>query len=158
MFHFELYLGMKPVRDDWTALENHYLKLLRPYAKVNLTHWEEKVHASVKKNPLVGAEKQLLSLKKILHPRACLIACSEEGEMMSSKNFSHFLQQQANLGQSQFGFILGGAFGLKEETKKLCSFCFSFSPMTLPHRLAQVLLLEQLYRSMTLQQGKIYHY
>lgn len=85
------------------------------------------------------------------------VALCVEGKQMSSEEFSRTLSDAAARGVSQASFLIGGSFGLAENIKRECALRLSFSPMTFPHHLARVLLLEQLYRACQIEQGTRYH-
>ena len=59
--------------------------------------------------------------------------------------------------ESTVDFIIGGSLGLSEEVKKRADFRLSFSPMTFPHQLMRVILLEQIYRSFKILRKEPYH-
>jgi 23S rRNA (pseudouridine1915-N3)-methyltransferase len=83
-----------------------------------------------------------------------LIALAEEGQGMTSKQLSELLSQADS---HSLVFAIGSAEGLSSEVKQTASWCLSLSPMTFPHEMAQLLLLEQLYRAKTILQGSRYH-
>ena len=60
-------------------------------------------------------------------------------------------------GRTQVTFIIGGSFGLDEDVKKHADWRLSMSPMTFPHHLARVMLLEQIYRACQIAEGTKYH-
>jgi 23S rRNA (pseudouridine1915-N3)-methyltransferase len=72
------------------------------------------------------------------------------GKAFTSEEFARWLSKQINSGRPQLVFLLGGAEGFVEETKRQADVLLSLSKMTLPHELARVVLLEQLYRAFAL--------
>ena len=94
------------------------------------------------------ALKDLASLKK--YDTGRLVALDERGEDLSTAQFARLL------GQETF-FLIGGADGLPAEVKKRAHRTLRLSSMTLPHALAQVVLIEQIYRAATLLTGHPYH-
>lgn len=85
------------------------------------------------------------------------IALCIEGKRISSEEMSALVDEKRKMGYSSFAFIIGSSFGLSPRIKQLCDFKLSMSPMTFPHHLARVMLLEQIYRSFTISAGKRYH-
>ena len=86
-----------------------------------------------------------------------LIAMCIEGQEMSSVALSQKMQQLAARGASQLTFLIGSSFGLDEDLKKKADLRLSMSPMTFPHHLARVMLLEQIYRAYQIEAGTKYH-
>jgi len=89
--------------------------------------------------------------------KACVTALCVEGRQMDSAAFSAFIKERMTGGVSHFAFIIGGSHGLAEEVKRRAQLRLSFSPMTFPHNLARVMLLEQLYRACAIAEGRPYH-
>lgn len=87
-----------------------------------------------------------------------LIILDTNGRSLSSEQLSKQLIRWIDDPQKRPCFILGGAFGLSESAKKQADCLLSLGPMTLPHELAHVVLLEQLYRAMTILSGFPYHH
>lgn len=85
------------------------------------------------------------------------IAMCIEGKMLSSEEFSAKIQQAAVNGAACINIIIGSSFGIAPEVKSACDFRLSMSPMTFPHQLARVMLLEQLYRAFQISSGGKYH-
>ncbi|MEM0982223.1 MAG: 23S rRNA (pseudouridine(1915)-N(3))-methyltransferase RlmH [Cyanobacteria bacterium P01_H01_bin.58] len=83
-----------------------------------------------------------------------LIALTEEGKTYSSIEFAKFLSHAAS---NRLIFALGSAEGLSLSVKQQASQQLSLSPMTFPHEVARLLLVEQLYRAKTILQGSSYH-
>lgn len=80
-----------------------------------------------------------------------------EGMQFSSEEFANKICRIQNMGYSKCSFLIGGAFGLPEAVKKDSNFKMSLSRMTLPHGLARLFLVEQIYRAMTILGGGSYH-
>ena len=76
---------------------------------------------------------------------------------MPSTEFSSLLEQYEITGASHISFLIGGSFGLDDALKKEADFRLSMSPMTFPHHLARVMLLEQIYRAFQIRTGGRYH-
>jgi 23S rRNA (pseudouridine1915-N3)-methyltransferase len=83
-----------------------------------------------------------------------LVALAEEGGSLGSVAFADRLRQG---GSTRLAFAIGGADGLAAELKARASWRLSLSPMTLPHELARLLLLEQIFRAQAILQGSPYH-
>ena len=83
-----------------------------------------------------------------------VIALREGGELLASVSFAHRLKQ---FGSQRFVFVIGGANGLDTEIINLANWQLSLSAMTFPHEIAQLLLIEQLYRAQTILQKGPYH-
>jgi len=83
-----------------------------------------------------------------------LVALCEEGQTYDSLGFAQALEGS---GSEQLAFVIGGAAGLDPSLKARANWRLSLSPLTFPHELARLLLLEQLYRARSIQQGGPYH-
>ena len=122
-----------PFADD----VQHYQKLLAGHTRLELieVREEEKVDGRIP-------------------DRAFVVLLSPAGKMFDSIAFSHFLEERRMSGQD-LCFVLGGPRGLDLDN---CDLRLSFGPMTLPHQLARVVLLEQVYRAHKILAGEPYHY
>ena len=86
-----------------------------------------------------------------------VVAMCIEGQTCSSEALSKKLAAFALEGKSKVTFLIGGSFGLDETLKKQADWRLSMSPMTFPHHLARVMLLEQIYRACQIAEGTRYH-
>ena len=86
-----------------------------------------------------------------------VVAMCIEGQTCSSEALSKRMAAFALEGKSRITFLIGGSFGLDEALKKEADWRLSMSPMTFPHHLARVMLLEQIYRSCQIAEGTRYH-
>lgn len=85
-----------------------------------------------------------------------IICLVDKGEEMSSEEFARFLQEIGSNANRCVTFIVGGFMGLAERILKRANFLLSLSKMTFSHELARIVLLEQIYRSLTIIQGRHY--
>lgn len=86
-----------------------------------------------------------------------LVLLDSRGKQMSSEEFAKLLDQHQQRGTQHLWFAVGGADGFSEEARKAAAAQLSLGKMTLPHELARVVLLEQLYRAFTILKGHPYH-
>ena len=85
------------------------------------------------------------------------IAMCIEGKMMSSEELSKLFDKVSLEGKSRIDIIIGSSFGLSDEVKKSADLRLSVSPMTFPHQLFRVMLLDQVYRAFQVSTGGKYH-
>ena len=138
--------------------QSEYLKRLSPYKARVIEIPPEKLPDSPspaeKENALrKEGERIIAAIPKNSKKYALCI----EGRQMTSEQFSAMLSKSMTAGASAHTFIIGGSFGLSDEVKALCEGKISFSPMTFPHQLFRIMLLEQLYRAEQIIQGTKYH-
>jgi 23S rRNA (pseudouridine1915-N3)-methyltransferase len=132
----------------------HYLDLLRPLAAVSVRE--------LKEVPLRGrGEVEVLrdEGRRLLAawPRAAVVAAlAIEGRAMGSEEFAAWLQ--AGFERGGVGFVIGGSLGLSAEVLAEADERLSLSPLTLPHQLARVVLLEQLFRASKILRREPYHH
>ena len=86
-----------------------------------------------------------------------VIALAIEGKELSSTELAATINRLGISGTSSIAFVIGGSLGLDERVMKRADFALSFSPMTFPHQLMRVILLEQVYRSYRIIAGEPYH-
>ena len=89
--------------------------------------------------------------------REFVVVLAIEGKTLSSEEFSKQLEQASINGSSTLTFVIGGSLGLSKEVKKRANLSVSFGRLTLPHQLMRLVLVEQIYRVFTIQQGSPYH-
>ena len=99
-------------------------------------------------------KKEEYMIKEILKKNETLITLNENGQTFSSKQLSKKLLDSNN---QNITFVIGGATGLSASLNSFASWQLSLSPLTFPHEIARLLLIEQLYRAKTITQGGPYH-
>jgi 23S rRNA (pseudouridine1915-N3)-methyltransferase len=95
-------------------------------------------------------------LERALPADAFVIALTVGGDAPTSETFAKNLERWASRGKGVLAFLIGGAEGLPDELERRADSRLSLSSLTLPHRLARVVLFEQLYRAMTILRGEPY--
>ena len=96
-------------------------------------------------------------IKKKIPNNSYVFSLCIEGKEKSSESFAKAINDAALNGKSNIVFIIGSSFGLSPEIKSLSDFKLSFSPMTFPHQLMRVMLLEQIYRAFQINNNGKYH-
>ena len=89
--------------------------------------------------------------------RDFVVVLAIEGKTLSSEEFNKQLEQASIKGYSTLTFIIGGSLGLAPVVKNRANLSVSFGRLTLPHQLMRLVLIEQIYRAFTIQQGSPYH-
>lgn len=135
-----------------------YLKRLAPYAKVTVTEIKEErcpdAPSPAEIERVLAREGERI-LSKIA-PQAFVVPLCIEGRQMDSVSFSETIGTVAQTG-GKLTFVIGGSFGLSPAVKARGDLLFSFGKMTLPHQLARLVLLEQVYRAFQILNGGKYH-
>ena len=101
--------------------------------------------------------KEAEEIKKKIPNNSFVFSLCIEGKEKSSEGFARAISEAALNGKSNIVFIIGSSFGLAPEIKQLSDFKLSFSPMTFPHQLMRVMLLEQVYRAFQINNNGKYH-
>ena len=90
-------------------------------------------------------------------PSASLVALCVEGKLRSSEEVARLLADWSQNSAKHLVFLIGGSYGLHPSIKAQAWVKLSMSPMTFPHHLARVMLLEQIYRGFKINEGSSYH-
>ncbi len=104
-----------------------------------------------------GLEKEAQLILSKIPKGAWFCVFTPEGKLISSEALADKLQQVKLDGKSSACFLIGSSFGISQRVKDIADFRLSMSPMTFPHHLARVMVLEQLYRAEAIQNGSKYH-
>ena len=99
-------------------------------------------------------EKEAEAIRSTLRADEWPVMLMEQGPSLTSVAFAQRLER---VGNERLAFVIGGADGLTDELKASARWQLSLSPMTFPHELARLLLLEQLFRAQAILQGSPYH-
>ena len=96
------------------------------------------------------------TLEKKLPAATHVVALDAGGQTMTSEGFARWLDGRMSRGKGNVAFLIGGADGLPESIRARSDETLSLSAMTLPHRLARLFLVEQLYRAVTILRNEPY--
>lgn len=140
----------------WVQACAEYVKRLGAYAKV-----EMREVADIDPARAGGVEasraREGQEILAAIPARSHVILLAIDGKQRSSEQFSAHLDELALRGKSDLTFVIGGSDGVSPEVRVRANETFSFGPITLPHNLARVVLLEQLYRACKISRGEPYH-
>ncbi|EKD76307.1 MAG: hypothetical protein ACD_43C00157G0001 [uncultured bacterium] len=157
MFVFHLIIVSKPTLDSWSSLETQYIQRLQPWAKLKLHIVKQVPFHSIDERVKVLAEEGK-AIRRILPKVAYVIACDEHGNEYASTDFATKLELWSEHHTKPIVYIIGGPLGLDPTLIKQADAQLALAKWTFSHDLAQIVLLEQLYRACTITAGKTYHY
>ena len=104
-----------------------------------------------------GLEKEADLILQKVPKGAWLCIFTPEGKTLSSEDFAAKLKEVKLSGKSSACFLIGSSFGIAPKIKAMADFKLSMGPMTFPHHLARIMVLEQIYRAEAIQAGSKYH-
>lgn len=135
-----------------------YSKRLSSMCSFKITELEP---VKLKENPSLNEITKALDkeaeeiLKKAGNSK--IVALCIEGKELSSEGFSDFIKNEKSKGTSKLCFVIGSSCGLSQRVKEKAIFKLSVSKMTFPHQLFRVMLTEQIYRALSIEEGLKYH-
>lgn len=138
---------------------DEYVKRISAYAKCDIIELNP-VRLSDNPSPAEiqnALSKEAEEIKKKIPNSSYVFSLCIEGKAKSSEDFAKAIKDATLNGKSNIVFIIGSSFGLSPDIKALSDFKLSFSPMTFPHQLMRVMLLEQIYRAFQINTNGKYH-
>ena len=138
---------------------SEYQKRLSAYCRFQILELPE---SRLPENPSpaeisAGLEKEADLIISKIPKGAWFCVFTPEGKLLSSEQLAEKISSVKLTGKSSACFLIGSSFGMAPRIKAMADFKLSMSPMTFPHHLARVMVLEQLYRSESIQAGSKYH-
>lgn len=140
--------------EDGMAIYEKRLKHYLPFEVVLFS--DVKNAKSLSQAQLKEAEGQLFLQK--LDPRDHLILLDERGKQDDSVSFAKWMEQTLSQGHKRLIFLIGGAYGFSEAVYRRANGQRSLSKMTFSHQMVRLIMLEQVYRAMTILRGEPYHH
>ena len=136
-----------------------FVKRLSRYCKLEIIEVaDEKTDENASETEIrLVKEKEGEKLLKNIKDDAYVITLCIDGKQLDSEELSEKIEKLGIQGTSHIYFIIGGSLGLADEVIKKSDFKLSFSPMTFPHQLMRLILLEQIYRSYRIMNNEPYH-
>lgn len=159
MFNITLIAMGKLKEKFYTSAASEYEKRMMGYCNFQLIELPE---VRLPENPspaniTAALNKEAESIISKIPKNAWFCILTPEGKLLSSEQLASKLSSIKLSGKSGACFLIGSSFGISEKIKNMADFKLSMSPMTFPHHLARVMVLEQLYRAEAIQAGSKYH-
>lgn len=140
----------------WKDACAEYLKRLAPYARVTVREVAD-VDPQRAGGVEAARDREGAGILSAIGERSHVVLLAIEGKERSSVGISHRLDELALAGSSDLAFVIGGSDGVSDAVRGRSDELLSFGKITLPHNLARVVLLEQLYRAFKISRGEPYH-
>jgi 23S rRNA (pseudouridine1915-N3)-methyltransferase len=150
----KLFWPGKTQNENLRGLEAFYLKRISTMENCEIVQtkaakgFSEKEAARIKKMESEGLEKRMGD--------EYIICLSDSGRQLDSKEFALELTKWSDLNRGRVAFVVGGFLGLDDRLLRKADFLLSLSQMTFSHELARIVLMEQIYRALTILKGKKY--
>ncbi|MBQ3504415.1 MAG: 23S rRNA (pseudouridine(1915)-N(3))-methyltransferase RlmH [Oscillospiraceae bacterium] len=159
MFDITLITMGKLKEKFYISAASEYTKRLSGYCRFTLLELPE---TRLPEDPspaeiAAGLEKEAELIFTKIPKSAWFCVFTPEGKILSSEAFAQKLKEVKLSGKSSACFLIGSSFGMSQRVKDRADFKLSMGPMTFPHHLARIMVLEQLYRAEAIQAGSKYH-
>jgi 23S rRNA (pseudouridine1915-N3)-methyltransferase len=159
MFDITLITMGKLKEKFYISAAEEYKKRLSGYCRFTLLELPE---VRLPENPspaeiATGLDREAEVIFSKIPKGAYLCIFTPEGKELSSEGFAEKIAQVKLSGKSSMCFLIGSSFGISPKVKAAADFKLSMGPMTFPHHLARIMVLEQIYRAEAIQAGSKYH-
>lgn len=137
------------------VLIDEYVKRIGPYARVDvITLKEVQATKTFSENRCIEEEGE--EILKVLDKSEYLVVLDEKGQQFRSVDFAELLQENKDIGRT-LTFVIGGPYGLSKKVKEHANLQMSLSKMTFTYQMVRIIILEQIYRGLSILCGKGYH-
>ena len=146
-----IYSIIKPSKDEFDVLIKEFIKMSSKYAKVEVHYIFNK---NIAKAQTIGEKEAQLSYSETYEPllKGFNIALDVLGKKVDTYAFSTLLEDK-----NEVNFFIGGAYGFQREFLTKCDVTISLSDLTMAHKVANVVLTEQIFRALSIQNNHPYH-
>ncbi len=146
-------IDKKGKKELYEPLIKHYQKLARPFAQVEVVDIFSKEIQKAQEQSITLAQKSYTKAFTPFIKSGYNIALDPQGLEVDSIKFAKLLQKEAHI-----AFFIGGAYGFEREfVEKKCDLSVSLGKITYSHKLVKLLLLEQIYRGLSISNNHPYH-
>jgi 23S rRNA (pseudouridine1915-N3)-methyltransferase len=152
----ELWSIGKPNDKIFDAAIKEFEKRINKYNKFNLITISSKATTTAPVSQILKQEgAQILSL---INEQDFLVILDDKQEQFTTQNFAQAVQKWTNTSYKRIVFLIGGAYGISDEVKKIAHAKMSLSKLTFPHQLVRLIFCEQLYRAYSVLNNEQYHH
>ena len=146
-----IYSIIKPSKDEFDVLIKEFIKMSSKYAKVEVHYIFNK---NIAKAQTIGEKEAQLSYSETYEPllKGFNIALDVLGKKVDTYAFSALIEDK-----NEVNFFIGGAYGFQREFLTKCDVTISLSDLTMAHKVANVVLTEQIFRALSIQNNHPYH-
>lgn len=156
MLHITVIAVGKLKEKFWSQACDEYLKRLRPYASVEVRELAD-IDPAKTGGEAKAVAQESQAILTIIPGGATAFLLDIKGKLVSSESLAETLEACSLNGESSLCFIIGGSCGVNEDVRQAVQHRISLGRITLPHNLARVVLLEQIYRAFKIIKGEPYH-
>lgn len=143
---------------DWLRRgADDYAVRIRRYLPLAIEELKEDKTGGKKPDSRLIRQREGQTLLQRLPENAFVVALDEHGKGMSSEELAAFLERHMLDGTGELALVIGGAYGLSDAVRQRAQRVLSLSAMTFTHQMARLLLLEQIYRALTILRNEPYH-
>ena len=136
----------------YAPLIEHYKKIAKPFAKVEVIEIFDKEIAKAQDLSAIAAQRSYTNALQRYLSGGTAIALDPSSKEVDSFDFAKLLKDSAEI-----NFFIGGAYGLERDFLIKCNYAISFGKITLSHKLVKVVLLEQIFRGLAINHNHPYH-
>lgn len=148
-----IYSIMKPSNDEFEILAKEFIKMSSKYAKVEMNYvFNKKIAKAQTVNEIEAQKSYSETYEAFIKPTSYNIALDVLGKKVDSFKFAKYFDSSAEV-----NFFIGGAYGFEREFLKKCDAILSLSELTMAHKVANIVLLEQIFRGLCIKNNHPYH-
>ncbi len=151
MHRIKVYTIEKDIKDEFKSIADNYKKMISKYAKFEHNIFFNKTIAKAQKGEFDKAKKSYTDIYEKKLGRFN-IALDEKGVLLDSIEFSKIFKKE-----DEIHFFIGGAYGFEESFLGSCDKVVSLSKLTFSHKIAKIVLFEQIYRALSIVNNHPYH-